>query len=796
MKIGSISVFFLLLVGYSHANQVLIPYFSPWKYLDDGTNPGTTWTDSSFNDNTWKIGYTQAGYGDGDESTTCGYGPDANNKYITTYFRKQLFISNATQFTGFILNVRRDDGIVVYVNGTEVYRNNMPAPPAVITYTTLASLAASDDGGTQQSASIAGTAFMTGSNIVSAEVHQNVATSTDITFDLELIGVESGSPVMSRGPYLMMATPNSIKLRWRTTTSSDSKVAYGMSPTGLVYQTTDTALTTEHIVQLSGLQPNTKYYYSIGSTAFALMNSEENYFITPPPENSVKPTRIWATGDFGNGTLQSTSVLNAYFNYAGSTYTDLWMWLGDNAYESGTDAEYTSKVFSYRYERLFRNTCIWPSPGNHDYANTGYQGTTALGTTAPYFSIFSTPQLGESGGVASNSPKYYSYNHANIHFISLDSYGSLNAPGSPMYTWLQNDLASNTQKWTIVYFHHAPYTKGSHNSDTETELINMRTNIVPLLESYKVDLVLAGHSHSYERSFLIRNHYGLETTFSPLNQVDPGSGSGLNPYVKSPVSGNIGTVYAVVGCSGRTVGGTTTGYPHNAMFTSSVSTYGSMVIDINGDTLKAKLLTNNIASPTVLDQFTIIKSDNIRVNVNVHALMEGFYQGSGAMTASIAPGVTDTLTVELASAQAPHAVIKSARSPVSLSGQASFSFADVPYASAYYLVVKHRNSLETWSADSVVMSSDTVSYDFTDASGKAFGNNLKPLGDGNFALYSGDINQDGEINATDLMLEDFNASGMLTGYLNGDLTGDAVIESADFSLLENNAYSGLTVIKP
>ena len=81
-----------------------------------------------------------------------------------------------------------------------------------------------------------------------------------------------------------------------------------------------------------------------------------------------------------------------------------------------------------------------------------------------------------------------------------------------MYNWLRNDLISNTQQWTVVYFHHAPYTKGIHNSDTEIELIDMRQNIIPLLESYGVDLVLAGHSHIYERSYFIKNHTGLETT--------------------------------------------------------------------------------------------------------------------------------------------------------------------------------------------------------------------------------------------------------------------------------------------
>ena len=79
--------------------------------------------------------------------------------------------------------------------------------------------------------------------------------------------------------------------------------------------------------------------------------------------------------------------------------------------------------------------------------------------------------------------------------------------------WLKQDLAANTLPWTVVYFHHPPYSKGSHNSDIEIELVNMRERVVPIFERYKVDLVLSGHSHSYERSYLLNGHYGQENTF-------------------------------------------------------------------------------------------------------------------------------------------------------------------------------------------------------------------------------------------------------------------------------------------
>src|SRR4029077_15138119 len=130
--------------------------------------------------------------------------------------------------------------------------------------------------------------------------------------------------------------------------------------------------------------------------------------------------------------------------------------------------------------------------------------------------------------------------------------------GSPMMTLLQNDVASTTQRWTIAFWHHPPYSKGSHDSDVDYELTQMRTVAVPILEAAGVDLVLNGHSHSYERSFLIDGHYGLSSTFSPGMKLDPGDGrlGGDGPYAKPDQrTPHAGEVVAVAGSSAQTSGG-------------------------------------------------------------------------------------------------------------------------------------------------------------------------------------------------------------------------------------------------
>jgi 3',5'-cyclic AMP phosphodiesterase CpdA len=93
-----------------------------------------------------------------------------------------------------------------------------------------------------------------------------------------------------------------------------------------------------------------------------------------------------------------------------------------------------------------------------------------------------------------------------------------------MLTWLENDLAATDKQWIIAYWHHPPYSKGSHDSDLETWSIEMRTNVLPILEAHGVDLVLTGHSHSYERSYLLNGHYGSSTTLTSGMVLDAGDG--------------------------------------------------------------------------------------------------------------------------------------------------------------------------------------------------------------------------------------------------------------------------------
>lgn len=161
-----------------------IPVNASWRYLDTGVDQGTAWRGVSFSDTSWLSGPGQFGYGDGDEATLIRFGTDAN-KYPTTYFRHTFNLLDASAVTELTLKVLRDDGAVAYVNGTEVFRNNMPA--GTIAYSTYASGTTPDES-TYFPATVDPALLRDGPNVLAIEVHQANATSTDLSFDAELIG--------------------------------------------------------------------------------------------------------------------------------------------------------------------------------------------------------------------------------------------------------------------------------------------------------------------------------------------------------------------------------------------------------------------------------------------------------------------------------------------------------------------------------------------------------------------------------------------------------------------------------
>ena len=606
----------LLLADPASAAPVdLVSSGATWKYLDDGSDQGSAWRDPAFVDTGWSAGPSQLGYGDGDEATVVASGPDGAH-FITTWFRHSFDVADPTAYGGLTLEILRDAGAVVYLNGTEVFRTNMPA--GTIDHLTRAS---SNVNGAAEDAfhatPLEASEFVVGDNVLAVEVHLRSPTVSDMSFDLRLVAIPVGEgPGLLRGPYLQLGTPGSLFVRWRTILFSSGRVDHGPAPSSLPIRVTDPTLSRDHEVEITGLAPFTRYYYAVGSDTFTVAGGDpDHFFVTSPTPGTRQPLRIWVIGDSGQcgvsqqGCDDATAVADAYLNDPGGP-ADVWLMLGDNAYQNGTDAQYTKAVFE-TYPTILRSTMLWAVPGNHEF----HASDSATGT-GPYYEAFTLPTAAEAGGVASGTEAYYSFDYANVHFIALDSHDTdRSAPANPttnvcppgeggaMYQWLCADLAATGADWVIAFWHHPPYTNGSHNSDLEAQLIEMRERFVPVLESFGVDLQLTGHSHSYERSLLIDAHYGLSGTFGPQHTVDGGDGDpdGDGAYVKATLgtAPHEGAVYAVVGSSSKN-----SGVQLSAPMTVAINLEGSLLIDIDGNVLDGTWIDK---LEVVGDRFRIVK---------------------------------------------------------------------------------------------------------------------------------------------------------------------------------------------
>ncbi|MCK4999470.1 MAG: lamin tail domain-containing protein, partial [Anaerohalosphaera sp.] len=188
----------------SGTQSMLISAGATWKYLDDGSDQGTAWRGVSYNDNLWVSGPAELGYGDGGEQTTVGYvdiDPDQDGLQCnaTTYFRTSFNVSNASLVNSLNLSLLRDDGAAVYLNGTEVARDNMPT--GSIDYQTFASnvVGGGDESVFYDLGSVETNLLVDGMNVLAVEIHQNNANSSDISFDLELTAtISSGDIVLDR----------------------------------------------------------------------------------------------------------------------------------------------------------------------------------------------------------------------------------------------------------------------------------------------------------------------------------------------------------------------------------------------------------------------------------------------------------------------------------------------------------------------------------------------------------------------------------------------------------------------
>jgi hypothetical protein len=416
---------------------------------------------------------------------------------------------------------------------------------------------------------------------------------------------------------------------------------------------------------LTGLSPEQTFYYSVAGQIDA-----SQHFRTAPNSNKAPQdgnTHIWIVGDSGTRTEdghagEAEAVRDGFAAYNaanGDEPVDLFLMLGDNAYDRGTDAQYQGAVFDL-YRETLKQAPVWSTIGNHemgvgDLELFGIFDAGGLSISAdpdsysdadpntpdtgmPYFDIFTLPERGEVGGVPSGTEQYYSFDSGHVHVVSLDSQLSARdaQQREAMKSWLIADLAANRRDWTVVIFHHPPYSRGTHDSDSTALLLlvrftngidlpmrDMRREFTPIFDAHGVDVVYSGHSHNYERSYYLRGHTGDARTFDAATHAEPdasgqpGLGQGSQPYTQITSSGyDDRSVYTVAGNSGKAeepnVAITNRPLTHPAMIPQPADPLGrrglvlkgSVVLDASADALRARMVDENGA---VLDEFTITR---------------------------------------------------------------------------------------------------------------------------------------------------------------------------------------------
>jgi hypothetical protein len=457
-----------------------------------------------------------------------------------------------------------------------------------------------------------------------------------------LVGANPPEP-FARLPYLQFSSPELMHIAWRTEGPIEPVIRYGTdlrnldgvvkgggivtraslgtngqpmlprwkelrtrSNLGLPKLHSAPVGTFQYEAKIPDLKPDTTYYYAVYDGAKRLTPEDAEYrFTTQPPVGTSRPYRFWVLGDGGTGREAQKAVYDAMLDMLKSDGKplDFWIHAGDMAYGTGRDVEFQSRFFE-SYETTLRNKVCWPTMGNHE----GYtsKGSTGVG---PYYDAYVVPTRAESGGVASGTEAYYSFNHGNIHFICLDSHDLDRKPGGAMAKWLKADLEKAKADWLIAFWHHPPYTKGSHDSDKEKDLIEMRHYIMPIIEAGGVDLVLTGHSHVYERSMLTDGAYSTNATVSENVILDDGDGdpNGDGPYRKSAgLHAHEGTVQVVTGNAGADISRSGT----VPIMRKTIVEHGSVLVDVNGDTLTGRMINRNGHER---DVFSIVKRGKVTV---------------------------------------------------------------------------------------------------------------------------------------------------------------------------------------
>ncbi len=469
-------VFLFMMTIHFVSAQVIISQGSSWKYLDNGSNQGNSWKEVAFNDESWSKGNAQLGYGDGDEKTVIAYGSSSSNKHICYYFRKTFSVTDPNVNPALKISLLRDDVAVVYINGNEVVRSNMPSGNILFNTVASSTIAGSSEDIFNEY-NISSSVLNMGENVIAVEVHQRSKSSSDISFDLKMEFSELD--YYKKSPCVLYPAKNDeMIIIWQLNSTENCTFEYG-TDTGYSEGTINTSEFNsdhQHKVYLKDLSIDKKYYYRISINNSSIKEGSFNTGI----EDDAETLTFFAYGDTRTNADKHDEVANRIIldinqNDLKQTFV---MNTGDLVSNGDSEGSWQSEFFNKQYTHisdLLANLPYMAAMGNHE------------GQGILFAKYFPYPMF-------QNNRYYYSFDYGPLHVTVIDE-ETYFSPGSTQYNWIKNDLSSSDKKWKIVMMHKPGWSAGAHSNSS-----SVQNYLQPLFEKYGVSFVLSGHNHYYSRA--------------------------------------------------------------------------------------------------------------------------------------------------------------------------------------------------------------------------------------------------------------------------------------------------------
>jgi hypothetical protein len=510
----------LLFLAVSAKGESLVSNYSNWKYLEgktEASDPPTAWRELAFDDAHWKEGRSgfSIGYGRYNAPTTL-WGMPGN--YHSLFLRKKFTLQDDQWIKSLVIRVDYRDGFVAHLNGTEIARRGLagehgqPVPfNALATVHYRGNPELIDLEPYKQ-------LLVKGENILAIQAHDDSTNSSGFAFHIELLANTV------RGPIVESTTTTDTKIAWQTLKPTTSVVEYGLT-TSLGKRIESEMLTTDHVLQLIDLEPSATYHYRVGGIAGEIPRfSKTTSFKTLKPSG---PVRLMLLGDSGSGNL----LQHKFAKVIRDNQPDAILYAGDIIYDfkSGPPNYYPDFRHFSVYKEHMKSVPYFTAIGNHEL----YHGDAAY-LNAFHLPTNNLPTLGlkppNLDYPFSGTEHFYSFDVGDAHVSVLYNpwYAHHNfSKDTNQLHWLTNDLATTSKPWKLLLGHFPVASSASHGySDYDgnalPDTIDFGNTIYPIVAKYGVDLMLAGHSHSFEK-------------FNPINgmiSVVCGSSSSAYPFYR------------------------------------------------------------------------------------------------------------------------------------------------------------------------------------------------------------------------------------------------------------------------